>query len=192
MFAFDLVLTLFGIRVPNCFFPCPRVMLLWCRMEKKTFHATDERNSRPAQGGIIPCPWINCVWGQMLDAAIARILWQKVSILCLLLSTNAQKELFFFERDAQKELLLGFCLFFLTPGVVFLVIQAQCTRHHQCASASSICVIVCVYLHTMALRMCCLALCPCICCVSAHARLFSGKIKNKQISSRVWVTHELN
>lgn len=61
----------------------------------------------------------------MLDAAIARILWQKVSILCLLLSTNAQKELFFFERDAQKELLLGFCLFFLTPGVVFLVIQAH-------------------------------------------------------------------
>lgn len=73
---------------------------------------------------------MNCVRGaedriQMLDAAIARILWQKVSILCLLLSTNAQKELFFFERDAQKELLLGFCLFFLTPGVVFLVIQAH-------------------------------------------------------------------
>jgi hypothetical protein len=51
----------------------------------------------------------------MLDAAMAQILWQKVSIRCLLLSTLAQEEKGY----------LGFCLFFAKDPGCFLVIQAQ-------------------------------------------------------------------
>lgn len=80
-----------------------------------------KRNSRHRDHTLL----MSCVWEdriRMLDAAMAQILWQKVSIRCLLLSTLAQEEKGY----------LGFCLFFAKDPGCFLVIQAQWTRHQQC------------------------------------------------------------